>query len=117
MDEFQQPVGLGIFRTVLGYAGEYGLGMIAEHCEFHQIGRVEHYVRIFLIRVYPFIFGGTHLRPLTDGLAGSERAVVVVADDASQQTVVTRRDAVVIVKGDAREGGYEDAELDPLGDA
>ena len=84
--------------------------------EFHQVGRIEHHVRILLVRIDPLLLRATHVGPLVDGLAGRERALVVVAHDAAQQAVVAGRHPVVVVQRDARERGDEDLEGARRGD-
>ena len=106
MDELQQPVGLRVFRTVLGYGGQNDLRMRSQHGEFDVQRRVEHHVGRFLIGEYPLVFGLTHVFPLGNGLLGGIGTLVVVADDTAQQSVVADGNPVVVVDGDTGEGGY-----------
>lgn len=62
-DEFQQPVGFCVFRTVPWNTGKDGLCVAAEHGEFEQEGGVEHNVGIFLVGEYPFVLAGTYTGP------------------------------------------------------
>ena len=111
MDEFQQAVGLAVFRAVLRDAGKNRLGVIAEHGKLNEIGRVEHCVSGLLVRIDPFFLGVPDLRPLAYALAGGESALIVVAHDAAEQAVVAGRYPVVVVKGRAGERIDEYAEL------
>ena len=67
--------------------------------------RIEHHVGRLLIREDPLFLGLAHALPLTDGLTGGIGTLVVVADDAAQETVVLRGNPVVVVEGDAGQGG------------
>ena len=101
MDELQQAVGFCVFRTVLGYAGEYQFGVDAQHGELDVQGRVEHHVGRLLIGEYPLFLSLADVLPLADGLLCGESTFVVVADDAAQQPVVACRYPVVVVERDA----------------
>ena len=72
VDEFQKPVGFAVLEAVLGDAFQYGFGVVAEHCEFHQVGRVEHHVGGLLVGVYPFMFALADIGPLAYGFFGGE---------------------------------------------
>ena len=72
--------------------------MQAKHCKFKQQRRIEHHIRILLIREYPFIFAGTHTRPAGDSLTGRISPVIKVADNAAKQTIVCRRNPVMVVQ-------------------
>ena len=110
MDEFQEAVGFAVFGAVLRDGPEDQFGVGVEYGEFHQVGGVEHHIGVLLIGIDPLLFGAADVRPLVDGLAGGEGAVVVVADDAAQQPVVAGRHPVVVVERDAGEGRDEDLE-------
>ena len=68
------------------------------HRELHKICRIEKHVGILLIRVDPLNFGPAYVRPMHYGLTCRERALVEVADNASEETVVTGRNAVVVIQ-------------------
>ena len=102
---------LRILRTVFRDGAKYRVGVITQHRELHQIGRIEHHVGILLIWIYPFFFRIYHIRPLTNGLDSRERSLVIVAHYPTKQSVVYRRYAVVIIEAYAGKGGDEDAEL------
>ena len=111
MNEFQQPVRLGVLGTILRYGSQNRVSVVAHHGEFHQIGGIEHHIRVLLVRVDPFLLGLKHVRPLLNSLACGEGALVVVAHYPAQQTVVAGRDAVMVVKTDAGKGRNENPEL------
>ena len=60
-------------------------------------GGVEHHVGGFLIREYPLVFGCAHVLPLCYRLPRCKGTLVIVADDTSQQAVISRRNPVVVV--------------------
>ena len=60
--------------------------------------RVEHNIGRLLEREYPLFFGIKYVLPLGYGLLGREGTFVVVADDATQQAVVTNGNPVVVVE-------------------
>ena len=82
---FSKPVRLTIFRTIARNTHQNRFRMQAKHCKFKQQRRIEHHIRILLIREYPFIFAGTHTRPAGDSLAGRISPIIKVADNAAKQ--------------------------------
>ena len=78
--------------------------MGAQHGKLDVEGRVEHHIGCFLERYNPLILGLAHAVPLTDSLTSREGSFVVVADNATQQTVVLCGNPVVIVERDAGKG-------------
>ena len=111
MQEVQQAVGLTVLRTVFGNSRQDALRVTAKHSELDQIGRVEQHVGSHLERIYPFDFGTAHIRPVGYCLPRCEGTLVEIPHDASQKAVVTGRYAVVVVKGDAHNGVYENPEF------
>lgn len=87
-----------------------------QYGQLEEQGGIEHGVGVFLIRENPLCFSGAYARPAADGLFSRISAVVVVADDATQEAVVRRRDVVVRVQLRGRERGDIDAVLVFCGD-
>ena len=85
--------------------------MGAQHSKLDVKCRVEHYIGRFLEREYPLILGLAHTLPLTDGLAGRECSLVVIAYDAAQQTIVLCGYPVVVVERYAGQCRYIDTLL------
>ena len=116
MEELQQAVGIGVLRTVLGHGGEDDLGMGAEDGKLDVEGGVEHDVGGLLIWEDPLVLSLAYVLPLADGLAGGVGSFVIVAHDAAQQSVVAYGYPIVVVEGDAGEGGDVDFVLQMVGD-
>ena len=55
-----------ILRTVFRNCHQYLFSMCSQDCEFHQISRVEEDICILLIRIDPFDFRTTDIRPMHD---------------------------------------------------
>ena len=68
--------------------------------------RIEHHVGRLLEGEYPLVLGLTDALPLTDGLASRKGALVIVADNTAQQSVILRGNPVMIVERDARQRRY-----------
>ena len=116
VEELQQAVGIGVLRTVLGHGGEDDLGMGAEDGKLDVEGGVEHDVGGLLIWEDPLILSLAYVLPLADGLAGGVGSFVIVAHDAAQQSVVAYGYPIVVVEGDAGEGGDVDFVLQMVRD-
>ena len=101
MDEMQKPMRFRVGRTILRNTGKDSLGVVAHDGELQQIGRVEHHVGILLEWIHPLLLGGEDVGPLLDGLTGREGTLVVITNDAAQQTVVAGRNDVVVVQRSA----------------
>jgi hypothetical protein len=100
-----------VFRTVLRNSHEDTLGMSSDHGKFHEICRIEKNIGILLIRIDPLHLRASHIRPVHDGLTGSECTLVEVTDDTSEKTIVAGRDTVVVIEGDAGDRIDEDPVL------
>lgn len=98
MQKLHKPVSFTVFRTILRNCGEDSLGMAAEHCKLYEISGIEQDICIFLIRVYPFDFSPSDIRPVGNGFLSSKRAFVEIAYDTPEESVVTGRDAVVVIQ-------------------
>ena len=72
--------------------------MGTEHGKFDVQGLVEHRIGTLLIGEYPFIFGLTYVLPLGYGLLSGIGTLVVVADNSSEQTVVTCGNPVMVIE-------------------
>ena len=72
--------------------------------ELHKVCRIEKDISIFLIWVYPLNFRTTHIRPVHYRLAGSKCSLIEISDNASEETIVTCRDAVMVIERDAGDG-------------
>ena len=68
--------------------------------QLEQHGRVEHGIGILLIREYPAVLTLAHRRPAADGVLCSDTTVLMVADDATQQTVVGGGNVVMGIQQD-----------------
>ena len=97
MYELQQAVGFGIFWTVFWHSSQNRFGMAAQDCELDVECTVKHGVGILLIGQNPSFFALADVFPLAYCLLCCERLFVVVADDASQQTVVASGHPVMAV--------------------
>ena len=73
--------------------------------------RVEHHVCILLERQDPFLLSIADVLPMADGLLCCESTFIIIADDATQQTVITRRNPIMVVERDACQSGDKDLEL------
>ena len=104
MDELQQTVGLGIFFTVAGHRGENDFGMGAQHGKLDVECRVEHSVCRLLEGEDPLVLSLADILPLGNSLLRGKGSLVVVANDAAQQSVVACRYPVVVVERDAGQG-------------
>ena len=99
-EEFEQTVGFAVFFTVLGHELKERFGLLLDDGEFEEHGSVEHYVGVFLVGEYPFAFSISYGWPSVYGFLCAHGSVFVVADDASQQTVVGSGYVVVAVEQD-----------------
>ena len=68
--------------------------------QLEKHGRVEHGIGILLIREYPAVLTLAHRRPAADGVLCGDTTVLMVADDAAQQTVIGGRNIVMGVQQD-----------------
>ena len=107
MQEHQEPVGLAVFRTVLWHRGQDPFSMGPEDCEFHQVSRVEQYVRILLERIYPPDLRPADVWPVGNGLTCSERSLQEITHYPPQEPVVTGGYAVMGIQRDGSDGTYE----------
>ena len=111
MQEFQEAVCLGIFRTVARHSRKNQFGVRTEHGKLDIECRVEHHVCCFLEWRNPLIFCFTDIAPLADGLLCRIGTFIIIADDASQQSVVLCGNPVVRIEGNAGERRDVDAEF------
>ena len=116
MQEIQQTEGLAVLRAVLRNSCQDALRVAAQDGELDQIGRIEQHIGIFLERIYPFHFGTTHVRPVGNCFPCGERPLVEIPHNASEQAVVTGRNAVVVIQGYAHYGVDEYSELSCIRD-
>ena len=79
IQEHEQPVRLTVFGTVFRYGPQNGFGMVAQHCKFKQVSRVEKNIGVFLIRVYPFYFRTAHVRPVGNGFFRAISAFLIIS--------------------------------------
>ena len=87
-----------MLRRVLRHLSEYRFRLVFYYRELEEHSCVEHHVGIFLIREYPFVLSGTHRSPAAYGVLCRTTTVFIVADDASQQTVVGCWDVIMVVQ-------------------
>src|SRR5690554_2646981 len=97
IEEFQKPVGLGVFGLVGLDFEQNGFGIGLEYGKFVQQGGIEHYIGFFLIRKNVLLLAPAHTGPATDGVAGGVFAVFVIAHNASYEPVVGSGDAREVV--------------------
>lgn len=97
LQELAQPIGFGMLLYILRHQIEQRLSLLAYHGQLVNHGRIEHGVCIFLIREYPFVLSSSHAWPATEGFLRRDTSVFVVSDDAAQQSVVSRRNVIVVV--------------------
>ena len=91
--------------------------MGAKHGKLDVECRIKHYIGRLLVGEDPLFLSLTHALPLADGLAGSIGTLIVVADNAAQETIVLRGDPVVVVEGDTGQGGDVDLVFQRIVDA
>ena len=89
---------LAVFRTILRDCHQDLFRVCTYHSELHQISRIEENICILLIRINPFDFRATYIRPVHNGLPCRESSFVEVTDYTSEKPVVTCRDAVMVIK-------------------
>ena len=99
MDKLQETVCLAVFRAVFRHCSQYWLSVIAEHGEFNEQRGIEHCVSLLAIWGNPLLLSLADTRPLADGLAGGEGTLVVVPDNATEETVIAGRNPVVVIQG------------------
>lgn len=109
--ELAQTVGFGIFRNVARHLVEYLLGLLLDHGKLEQERRVKHRVGIFLIGEDPSLLTSSYGWPAADSVGSRRSPVFMVADYASEESVVGGGYPVVVVDRDGGEGRYVDLEL------
>jgi len=72
--------------------------------------RVEHHIRVLLVREDVLLLALAHGFPSADGIGGGVATVARVAQDATQHARIGGGDAVVAVQVQLREAGDVDAE-------
>ena len=101
----------------VGHLAQNLLGEGAQNRELVEERRVEHHIGILLIGEDVFLLAAAHRAPALQRCHGTVAAHAVVADHATQQTVVGRRDAREVIHRYGGEAGDVDAELLAIGNA
>ena len=96
--ELKQPVSLSIFLAILRNLLQQRLCLRLNHSQLIKHRRIEHRIGILLEREYPLVLTRPYRRPAMNGFLGRDTSILVIADDAAKQTVVCRRDIIVIVQ-------------------
>ena len=89
-----------MFGTVLWNRLKQWFCLTLDDSQLEKHGGIEHRIGILLEGEYPLILTSTDRRPAADGLLSRDSPVLMVADDAAQQTVVGSRHIVVVVEQD-----------------
>ena len=72
--------------------------MYSQHRKLDIQRRIEHHVGSLLERRYPLVFSRQNILPLSYRFLGRIGSLVVVTDNSSQQSIVSRRYPVVVVE-------------------
>ena len=97
IQEFQQPLGLGILRRILGDAKEQRLRILLQHRQLIQESGVKHHVRAFLEWENISLLASPDRVPHADRILGGGTSGSGVPDHAAQKSSVCSRDLVVLV--------------------
>ena len=97
--EFHKTAHFPVFRTVLRHGHQHSFRIRSDHRELHDVRRIEEHVSVFLVRIDPLHFRTSYIRPVHYGFAGSEGSLVEIPKDTADQTVVTGRNAVMVIQG------------------
>jgi len=89
-------------------ASQKRIGVDFENCKLVVEGGVEHRVGVYLKREYVFLFSRLNARPHRNRFGGAFAAELRVAHDSADETVVARRNAVMVVEVQLRERGQVD---------
>lgn len=116
MDELQKTMDFAVFWTILRYCREYRLRVVAQHSKLYEQCRIEHCVSFLTIWSDPIILRSTDAWPLADSLASCESTLVIVTDDATEQTIVACWDPVMVIQGNAGQGRDEYLVLERISD-
>ena len=96
-EEFEQTVGFAVFFTVLGHELKERFGLLLDDGEFEEHGSVEHYVGVFLVGEYPFVLSSAYRWPATNSILRRNSTILIVSNDATQQTIISSWDIVMVV--------------------
>ena len=105
IQKLQQPVRLFPFRTVSRNGKQHRLRIAAQDGKFIDQGGVEHDIRTLLERENIILFPPPHARPHGDRIPCRIAARPLVTDDPAQKPSVCRRDPVVLIYVQLRQGG------------
>ena len=108
-EEFAQSIGLAVFGDVMGDGFKHFLGAMAHDPKLKDEGGIEGGVGVFLIGKNPFFLAPSDRRPSANSLHGVGASILVVADDATEESIVGSGNPVVVIDSERGESRDVDA--------
>ena len=99
-------MGFGIFIAIFRHLFQDGHHMTFQHRKFEYQRRIEHDIGILLKRENPFVFPFSYTAPTSDGITGRITPVMVIANDAPQQSGVGCWYPVMLINGNSGKCRY-----------